>query len=204
MKTIILPGMGADSNLYPKEQYKHLKNVLFADWPAYDGENTLEAMAQKVMDQHHITRNMIVGGSSFGGMVAIEIAKKVGINKVILIGSATHPGFINPWLQKMKFLTDIISFEKIQGVAGVANRMLKSDLLYMFEKSDSKFLKSMCMALFDWEGLGTFNGEVCHIHGERDRIIFPPQGNVEIIPKGGHLIALTHSEEVSKFIDKNR
>lgn len=204
MKTIILPGMGANSNMYPKDKYISLQDVTFADWPGYEGEVSLESVAKKIIAQHHINKEMVVGGSSLGGMVAIEIAKIMGLKKVILIGSATHSDFINPLLQKLSNLAEVTPIKIIQALAGKVNIYSSNELLKMFEESESKFIKAMCKALFKWEGIGKFNGDVCQIHGEKDLVIFPPKKNVKIILGGGHLISMSHAEEVAKFIDKNK
>jgi pimeloyl-ACP methyl ester carboxylesterase len=204
MKTIILPGMGADANMYPKKQYQSLQDVLFVNWPKYDGEKSLEAVAQKIIDQYKIGSKMVVGGSSFGGMVAIEIAKILGLKKVILIGSATSPGYINPLLQKLSNLSEITPVKIIQVFTGKVNRYSRNDLLKMFEESESEFIKAMCKALFKWEGLGNFNGDISQIHGEKNLIIFPPKKYARIIPNGGHLISMSHAEEVANFINKNK
>ncbi len=204
MKTIILPGMGANSNMYPKEKYKSLQDVVFVNWPKYGGEISLEAVAKKTISQHQINNKMVVGGSSLGGMVAIEIAKIMSLKKVILIGSATNPDYINPLLQKLSNLAEITPVKIIQIFTGKVNKYSRSELLNMFEESDSKFIKAMCKALFKWEGVGNFNGDVCHIHGEKDLVIFPPKKNVKIIPGGGHLISMSHAEEIANFINNNK
>ncbi len=204
MKTIILPGMGANSNMYPQEKYTYLRDVIFTNWPKYNGDASLEAVAKKIIEVYQINNGMIVGGSSLGGMVAIEIAKILSLNKVILIGSATDPDYINPILQKLSNLAEITPIKIIQVLTGKVNKYSKNELLNMFEDSDSKFIKAMCKALFKWEGIGKFDGDVCQIHGEKDLVIFPPKKNVKIIPGGGHLISMSHAEEVANFINKNK
>jgi pimeloyl-ACP methyl ester carboxylesterase len=204
MKTIILPGMGANSNMYPKEKYISLQDVIFIDWPKYDEETSLEAVAKKIIYQHQINNEMVVGGSSLGGMVAIEIAKIIGLKKVILIGSATNPDYINPLLQKLSNFAEITPIKIIQVLTGKINKYSKNDLLKMFEESESRFIKAMCKALFKWEGIGNFSGDVCQIHGEKDLVVLPPEKNVEIIPGGGHLISMSHANEVANFINNNK
>jgi len=196
--------MGADSTMYLYEKYKHIQDVIFSEWPEYKNETTLKAVALRVIEQHKITSNMVVGGSSLGGMVAVEIAKAVGIKQIILVGSATNYKYINPLLQKLSALSEITPVKIIQILAGKANISGKNELLSMFQKSDSRFIKAMCKALFKWEGLADFQCKVCHIHGKQDKVILPPENNVEIIPDGGHLISMTHSEIVANFINENK
>lgn len=168
----------------------------------YEGETSLESVAKKIISQHQIDKEIVIGGSSLGGMVAIEIAKILGIRKIVLIGSAINPQYINQLLQKLSSLSQITPVKLIQVLTGKINIISKNELLTMFEDSDSRFIKAMCKALFSWEGLGNFDCEICQIHGERDLVIMPPNNGVKIIPGAGHLIAMTHPVEVSNFILK--
>lgn len=195
--------MGADSSMYSAEHFKKINEISFVEWPEYKGEKTIDEVAERLIDLHKIDNEMVVGGSSLGGMVATQIAKTLGIKKVFLIGSATSPQFINPLLKRFSGLSEITPVHLIQILAGKVPVTGKHQLLSMFKQADSHFIKAMCKALFSWEGLGEYQGEVCHIHGQLDKVILPPKENVEIIPDGGHLISMTHSEIVANFIYEN-
>lgn len=204
MKTIILPGMGANSNMYPSIIYHKIQNTEFINWPNYDAEKTLKEVAEKLIKKHKIESYFTIGGSCLGGMVAIEIAKIANIKKVILISSATNPDFINPLLQKLSNLAKFTPVEIIQFLTGKVNKKLSNEVLSMFEKSNGRFIRAMCKALFIWEGLNSYDCEVFQIHGEKDMVIIPPKKNVEIIANGGHLISMSHADEVAIFINKNK
>lgn len=202
MKTFILPGMGANTLMYPEQSYKHLHEVSFIDWPPYAGETSLGQVAESIIDLHGINDHHLLGGSSLGGMVSIEIAKQARCEKVILIGSATDPGFINPILQKLSAFVHITPIKLAKMFADTVNLYAHSELLSMFEDAEEAFIKAICKALFKWEGLAHYNGAIHHIHGEHDRVIFPPDDGAEIIPKGGHLIAYSQADMVAKFISE--
>ncbi len=204
MTAIILPGLGADARMYPREHYRHLRDVLFLDWLPYAGETSLGQVAQTIIDHHRVTGADIVGGSSLGGMVALEIAKMTGISTVLLIGSATAPGYINPVLKRLSGLADFAPVRLFQVVAGAVNHHAHRELLAMFEDADSRFIRAMCSALFQWEGRGGFAGVVHQIHGRQDRVILPPREPATIIPDGGHLISMTHPAIVAGFIEQHR
>jgi len=187
--------------MYPYESYKKLSWVTFAEWPAYKGETTIEAVAESVIEQYDINNKTIVGGSSLGGMVSIQIAKILGIKKVILIGSATKPSYVNPVLQTMSSLSDFAPIKFFQLLAGKVNFNGSNELLLMFERADENFIRSMCKAIFEWTGIGDYNCEICQIHGAKDMVIFPPEENARIIEDGGHLISITHSDLVSEYIN---
>jgi esterase/lipase len=197
---IILPGMGADPRMYSAPCYEKLKNVTFAPWPRYRGEDSLKAVAESVIRANKIDQNSVIGGTSLGGMVAVEIAKIVGLPKVILISSATHPSSVNPVLKKLRFFAKITPIHLIQRLAGKANIREKNLVFSMFESADPEFIRTMSTALFNWRGIADYPGSVFRIHGSNDRMIFPPTQKVHIIEGGGHLISMTHADQVARFI----
>ena len=73
----------------------------------------------------------------------------------------------------------------------------------MFGNVDSAFIKTMCKAVFEWDGNPTPQCVCSHIHGAKDLVIYPPKTGATIIGDGGHLIAMTHEEEVVEFIKQN-
>ena len=203
MKTILLPGMGADSTMYPKNKYDKLKDVLFAEWPNYKGETTIYQVAWRVINEYNIKNDIVIGGASLGGMVAVEIAKIIKIKKVLLISSTTHPDTINPALRKLSTLAEIAPIKLVQLLAGTINHRLNSAVLTMFEKADTDFIRAMSKAVFEWKGIEGYQCETFRIHGKKDKVILPPEDPVELIENGRHLITMTHAEIVAEFIQKN-
>ncbi len=106
--------MGADATMYPRSAYENLSGVTFADWPPYNGESSLEDVAESVIEYYQITENTVVGGSSLGGMIAVQIAKVLNIKKVILIGSATDPKYMNPVFKLLRNKTEKAPIEFFQ------------------------------------------------------------------------------------------
>ena len=42
-----------------------------------------------------------IGGLSFGGMLALEIARRRGASQILLISSCTHPRFVRPFFRRV-------------------------------------------------------------------------------------------------------
>jgi len=202
METIILPGMGADSRMYPGKSYENIPSVIFAEWPEYQGEESIDQVAESVIENYHIKPDTTVGGSSLGGMVALRIARILNLKKVILIGSATGPEFVNPVLKRLSHLSDLDPINLIQLLSGMFNTEGGNDVVAMLEDADNRFINAMCKAIFNWNGVNDFQCEICHIHGSDDKVILPPDTGAEIITGGGHLIAMTHGTLVADFIKK--
>src|SRR5512136_220302 len=102
----ILPGMGATNAMYDGA-WRSLPDTLYPNWPAMSGDITLEKVAETVIYENGITNSDQIGGSSLGGIIAIEIAKILKSELVILIGSAISPEDINPLLLKLSPLSSV-------------------------------------------------------------------------------------------------
>ena len=85
-KIFLIAGLGADTRVYNNIDL-HEHDVTPVDWIEPNKQDTLAIYAQKLIYQYHITKNSVVIGNSLGGMIAVEIAKQVALNKVILISS---------------------------------------------------------------------------------------------------------------------
>lgn len=186
--------------MYPEDSFGSLPNVHYINWPEYEGESSLREIAEKIIKLHKLSENIIVGGSSLGGMVAIEMAKILGCPKVILIGSATALECLQPIPRRALYFPKLAPIGTLQFLLRGVDRYLNNLLINMFTASNGEFIKAMSQAILHWEGLGDFQGQIHQIHGEKDRIILPPVENGTIIPGGGHVISLSHSKEVASFI----
>lgn len=97
----------------------------------------------------------------------------------------------------MSPIIDVTPIDFIRRCAG----KIPSDLTEMFAESESQFIRSMCKAIFNWEG---FSGgcPLFRIHGTRDLVI-PIPADVDVKISGGHLIAMSHPIECVEAIREN-
>ena len=90
-KIFLIPGLGADCRIYKNIDLQGY-DVVYIEWIDPAKTDTLATYAQKLIDKYHIVPGSIVIGNSLGGMLAMEIAKKVDLNKTILISSIKTVG----------------------------------------------------------------------------------------------------------------
>lgn len=190
------PGMGATSAMYG-ELWKTEFEGQFHNWPKWQGERTLQDIAERIIQEHRIEPGDTVIGTSLGGILACEIANQVNLKRIVLIGSAQRKEEINSILSALHPLIDLAPIAFIQMSSG----KLPSDLTDMFSHSDPEFIRNMSKAIFSWDGLKS-NVPVLRIHGEKDLVIPPPKGTNHMI-HGGHLIAMTHPLECIQLIKGN-
>jgi pimeloyl-ACP methyl ester carboxylesterase len=74
-------------------------------------------------------------------------------------------------------------------------------LVTMFREMDSRFMHWVLRAILEWEPKPLVGVRVFQIHGGRDPLISVRRVEADqVIPQGGHMINVTHAEEVNAFI----
>jgi pimeloyl-ACP methyl ester carboxylesterase len=205
-KVFLIPGLGADYRIY-----KHIDltgyEVVNISWLRPEKQDTLTTYAQKLIDYYQIGAGSIVIGNSLGGMLAIEIAKKVDLNKAILISSIKSikemPRSFN-WsryiplyrIAPARWFTSLGIF-----VRHAFGKMSKNDqwlFIDMLEKTPSVFAKWAIGAILHWNNQ-TVPANVYHIHGDKD-LVFPIDritDGVEVIKGGTHIMILNRATEIN-------
>jgi len=194
MKIHALPGMGADKRMFPAP-WTNLPDFVAHDWGCYSGETTLAEMAASMCTACDIRDGDVLIGASLGGMVACEIAKIRDICTLYLIGSAAHKEEVSKLLRLLHPLAQIAPLDWLMITAGKMPR----EVTQMFADAEPEFIRSMCSAIFNWEGLGGAAVDVVRIHGRHDLVI-PAPSFTHLLLDGGHLLSMTHAEACTEFV----
>jgi pimeloyl-ACP methyl ester carboxylesterase len=192
-----LPGMGADNRMFP-HPWSELPDFIAHDWPPYRGEGTIGDFSDTLVETFGIEDGDTLVGSSLGGMVACEIAKIRKLGDLFLVGSAVNKTEVNRLLAIIHPLAYIAPIEWLKFSAG----SIPSDLAQMFSSTDASFIRSMCAAIFDWDGLGEHKLRCHRIHGKKDFVIPPPE-KADLLLDGGHLISITHAAQCAGYVRDN-
>ena len=202
-----ISGLGADHRIFRKLSVSGYEFVP-VKWVPFDKHDDLPCYAQKLSAQITDDQPAILG-LSFGGMLAVEIAKQRPVQKVILLSSAkTRDELADPgWLLKLIMKAKIIpaSFLTIPnrfvlqrfGVTTEEEKELLKDIIHT---SDGDFMKWALKALLTWRNY-TVPKNVVHIHGTADQII--PAAHVHPdhwIEGGTHFMVYSRAAEISKII----
>lgn len=181
--------------MYAAPAWQGIQGAVCIDWPEYRNEVSIAQIADRIIETAHIPDGTTLIGSSLGGIVACEIAKKRKVKALILIGSATHPREVSELLARLHPLARLAPFEFLQTAAA----KIPNELTRMFSRSQASFIRATCFAIFDWPGLGELGAKPIRIHGKRDHVIPIPQ-MVDLALNGGHLLAMTHAKECVEFL----
>ena len=211
-RVILLPGLGADERLY-EAQVRAMPTIEVVPWSVLPSRRSVFEIAETVAAHIDVdARPLIVGGSSFGGFVAWELAQLVGAAAVVLLGSASSPsavrGYLRPLLPVAPWLPS--SFHRALQVSAPAvapvfgARGVDAPLFtQMMRDSDPRRMGDALKAIASWRPTSsTTTTRVFRLHGRRDRIIAPPTpgDDVVILDDAGHLPTMTHAADVNRFL----
>lgn len=194
----ILPGMGASSAMYNALRHKLNFKINFIDWPPFGGEKTYAEVAQHVIRNSNIKNGDVVGGSSLGGMVALEIGQLIQPKAIILIGSAVNSNEVQGLLALLAPLAVITPISIVQMLAGKQRNLVST----MFADADTDFIRAMCAYLPHWPGYRGKMDSVYRLHGNQDHLIPCPAVGAITVENAGHLVAMTHAVETAAFLTR--
>ncbi|MGN6181505.1 MAG: alpha/beta hydrolase [Mucilaginibacter sp.] len=208
-KVFLIAGMGADTRIYNRIDIPGIYEVVPVDWIEPHKTDTLVTYAQKLIHQYNISSNSIVIGNSLGGMLAIEIAKKLKLQKTILISSIktideapfyfrlfraipVYRLFSDKMLDLVKyFVTPVL------GIKNKEEGWLFND---MFDGTSRKFLRWSMGAAVHWDNK-TIPANVYHISGDKDLVFnYKHLSNVTIVKGGTHLMVFDMAKEINKWL----
>jgi pimeloyl-ACP methyl ester carboxylesterase len=205
----VFSGLGVDERVFKHINFSSFQ-AIFIKWIPPLNKESIESYAKRLLLQIKTNKPVLIG-LSFGGIIAIEVAKQLEIEKIILIASAKNrkeipfyfrlAGRINlqkfipvSILKKANFITNWFF-----GVENPTDNALLAEIL---QDTDPVFLNWAIDKIVNWQN--TFHPEnSIHIHGKADRIL--PVSFVKadyLIEGGGHFMTINKSEEINLLMEK--
>lgn len=204
---ILLPGMGADERMFTGIRIE-LPHVTTPPWIAPVPSETIASYARRFADVIDPGRPFFLGGSSFGGVVAQEIAAVLPNVRTCFVIGSIRSEHARPWrLQLTMPLTPFVGI--LPSIAPLIGRMVGSwirpptkSILQFLGDADPAFLRWGTRAILKWKpSYDVATLRVFQIHGDRDRVFPVDQPTTDrIIHGAGHLICITHPKEVAAVL----
>ena len=207
---VLLPGLGADRRLF-RGQEDAFPDLVVPPWISPQAQESLAGYAQRFAETLAPARPFILGGVSFGGMVAYEMARHLRPEAVLLIGSCRSPKAVGHLFRVFRPILPILPvwfFDLVRACAPWGLRMARGlspaqwELCVAISRdADPRLIKWGCRAILGWKPGPLPGVRIFQIHGQRDLLISAKRaGADELVPDGGHLICLTHTELVNEFL----
>lgn len=207
-KVFLIAGMGADTRIYNNIDLNG-HDVTCVDWIEAHPTDTLATYSQKLIFQYDIKPNSIVVGNSMGGMMAVEIAKFIPLQKVILISSIRTVDEAPAYFKFFRrFPVYKIIPDKLMKAGRVFIRLafgkMTNDDLWLFNdmlvKTSPKFLKWAMYAVLHWDNK-TIPPNLYQISGDKDAVFPYKLLKAATIVKGGsHIMIFDKAKQINKWL----
>ena len=210
MKQLYLfSGLGADERVFDDLDFPEYE-ATFIQWIQPLENEKIEDYAKRISVQIK-TPNPILIGLSFGGMMAVEVAKLIKAEKVILIASAKTK-FEIPLYYRLIGKTNIhriVPASLLKQANFISNWFFGTEsskdkvlLANILRDTDPIFLKWAMDKIVNWQN-AEITQTVKHIHGTADRILPLKFVSADVIIKGGgHLMTVNKAIELDFEIKK--
>jgi len=200
--------LGADERIFNKLVVDGA-NFIYLPWVTAQNADTVETYAAK-MAATIPEPNPIILGMSFGGILAVEIAKIMPVKKLFLISTAKtkHELGEDPGIVKFFIKYKLIPFGIIKyfpnGIFynrfGAKTKEEKKLLAGILRDTDTVFLKWAMKALLTWNN-ETYSENYVQLHGTKDKIILPQYVYPDFwIEEGTHIMIYSLADTVNSII----
>jgi esterase/lipase len=203
----VFSGLGADEKAFQRIDFSG-HDVTHIKWLAPGVHEDIESYAMRLLPQIN-SRNPILLGLSFGGLLAVEAGKHISTERIILLSSAKNkneiPSYYKTahWLGLQK-LIPYKSFKKPNFITnflfGAKTEEEKKLLKQMLANTDLAFMKWAMQKIPTWKN-EYVHEHLIHIHGTSDKIL--PYRFVDCnypIKSGEHFMVVNRSDELNELL----
>jgi len=211
-RLVLIPGLGTDHRIFSRLTPPEGWEIVSAPWLLNQNEESLRDHAHRMAEVIERMQPDALGGHSFGGMLAIEAAEKLGMEQAIIIGSI-RDGREAP---KSTFLLFRVLTGLLPGWAlgrllkpmiptmmrenRIADRSLQPVIWDMFRRCPWSFVAWSVRAITGWRAEPR-RVRIRQVHGELDRMF--PVGKTDperVLPGAGHMLPFSDAQGVSRFL----
>jgi pimeloyl-ACP methyl ester carboxylesterase len=209
MNLYFISGLGADKRIFQNLVLPEVFRIYYIEWVAVSENETMESYCRRLSSQINQQEPFSLVGVSFGGVIAVELAKLLSPVQTVLVSSFCYKEEV-PWFYILigksgiyKMLPPRILLRP-NNIAfrlfGAYKPEIKILLKNILEDTDPAFFEWAIRQLFSWDNHWK-PANLIRIHGTADKIL-PYKKIMGAIPvKGGeHLMVYSKSAIVSQIL----
>lgn len=205
-----ISGFGADERIFSKIDFGD-NDVHFIQWKIPEKGESIESYAKR-MQSEILHPNPILIGLSFGGMMSVEIAKLIPVEKIILVSSVCCRKELPLYMKLISALNlnrlipmkPYPIFEPIENFnLGVETHEQKMLLRNYRQNLNLTYSNWAIDQVVNWQNKWIPPNYI-HIHGTKDHI-FPIKNIIDPeykILNAGHLLLMNNAGEVNEILKK--
>lgn len=208
MDIYALGGLGADKRTFTFINLKN-HNLICLDWLEPKHDDMLVSYAARISEQINESKDFMLVGVSFGGMIMTEVSKLKKPNHLVLISSvATHTELRWIFRKAARLNIDriipyglmVYSGKLIHYMSGVQLRRDKKLLTEIMEDTSSEFVSWSVKVILRW--YNPVKPECVRIHGLKDRVLPVKRSMIDYpIENTGHFAIVNEADYISEVLD---
>jgi hypothetical protein len=214
-RLVLLPGLGADADLLEPQRraFPDLEVLPWLDPRPYE---SLDEFGRRMAEASTLDEGSVIGGVSFGGMVASVMARHVRPRALVLIASCTSGRAVRgyrrvlasllasfPW----KWPLPRAAWPLVAWFFGARAPHHREVLYRLLAQAPIPFVQWGLSAIVRWSPVPPSRPvkRIRHIHGNSDRLL-PIRGvhPTDVVQGGGHFINVTHADQVNECVQRAR
>lgn len=206
----VISGLGIDERAFEHINFGN-NIVTHINWIAPPKDISIQAYAQ-LLSKKITTPNAVLIGLSFGGIMAIEVAKLISVSKIILLSSVKTKAELPFWMKLCGYLQihyvlkvlPITLFKTpnflVYKAFGLTNEKDRIVLRNIMKDIDPTFLRWALQQVACWQNTVIPNN-IFHIHGNKDGL-FPISkiSHAIEVKNAGHFMVRNKYEEVNEAL----
>jgi pimeloyl-ACP methyl ester carboxylesterase len=208
-RIVLFSGMGGDRRMLGPIRAPGF-DLITPDHLEPEAGEDLAAFAARTAERHSLGADDVVGGVSFGGMLASQISAQRRIAGAVLLASCHQPRRLPAGYRAVERFSRAIP-DALLGVRSwppfVRARFAPIDprnaeiMIEMAREYSPAMLRRFGRMIVAWPGVEKFSCPMLAVHGANDRIL--PAACIDadlVLPEAGHAFTLTHPEPINEAI----
>ncbi|MFO0918687.1 MAG: alpha/beta fold hydrolase [Planctomycetaceae bacterium] len=207
---ILLPGLGMDERLFAMQKLE-FSTIQVPEWLPHRTFESLADYGRRMAEAVDPGKPCYVGGMSFGGMVALEMARHLDCRGCFLISSVRSfqdfpdwARFLGPWSYILPPRSDLLLAGFSSAALWTFGRLLPPaprQFLSNVSKLRAPIMPWACRAVYSWKPAQPLPGPIFQIHGATDKMLPAQRSHAEeFVPQGGHYLPLLQPFVINDFL----
>jgi pimeloyl-ACP methyl ester carboxylesterase len=204
-----ISGLGTDEKIFSNLSIPGYQ-LRFLSWITPEKNEPIAAYAKR-MTRQLAENDPVILGVSFGGIMAIEMAKHVSIDRLFLVSTVKSSQEIPNWMKwtarlHIHHFVPAQLYKRAGRIGnwrlGVTNQEERALVNAYRRSSDPVYVKWAINEILRWKN-NWIPANTMHIHGDSDKI-FPLKRirNSVVLKNASHFMIYNRAKEISEYIDK--
>ena len=209
MKAFLISGIGADQRMFDFLQLPATFTTEYIHWETPLENETVSDYACRLFAEKSTTVPFIIIGISFGGIIAVEIAKKFDPAFTVIISSIP----LAAQMPKFYQLAGKLGIHKLLPVQVLKWMTVVKQQMTMKSKTNKALIRRITWdgndqiikwgldAILKWSN-SDLPQNLFHIHGKSDTVFPISCTSPSHFIQGGHMLTLENPSEVNSILDE--